>query len=582
VDLVKTIQEGYAFEGACVELGVLLVDGTPAPQAPVRIPLSMFNRHGLVAGATGTGKTKTLQVMAEQLCAAGVPVFAADIKGDLSGIASPGETSEKLSARAAKMGQDWQPAGCPVELLALGGLGVGATVRASVSSFGPTLLSKALDLNDTQESSLGLVFHFADKAGLPLLDLSDLRAVIQFLVSPEGKEALSSLGGLSKQTAGVILRELIAFADLGADAFFGEPELDVADLMRMAPDGRAVITLLELPEVQDRPALFSTFLMWLLAELYEEMPEVGDLERPKLVFFFDEAHLLFKDASKAFLTSITQTVRLIRSKGVGVFFVTQTPKDVHEDVLAQLGSRVQHQLRAFTPDDEKALRATARTFPKSAYDLEELLTTLGIGEAVVTVQSERGTPTPVAATMIRAPLSLMAPTEAATLERIRAASPLAAKYGAALDRESARELLAVRLGAAAETPVLGPGDVGQPSDTAPAPAGSVPGPSGTAPAPAGTAPAPPPPPAPPAPAPAPPPLSDAQRIEQEILGTAPPPAPSKPAKTPRAPKAPAPQPTMVDQVMSSDAVGGFLRSLGTSLGREITRGMFGTGRRRRR
>jgi DNA helicase HerA-like ATPase len=491
----------------------------------------MLNRHGLVAGATGTGKTKTLQVMAEQLSAVGIPVFAADIKGDLSGIASPGEGTEKLLARAASMGQDWTPVGCPVELLALGGQGIGSTVRATVSSFGPTLLSKALDLNDTQESSLGLVFHFADKAGLPLLDLADLRAAIQFLISPEGKEALQGLGGLSKQTAGVILRELIAFADQGGEAFFGEPELDVADLFRVAPDGRGIVTLLELPQLQDRPLLFSTFLMWLLAELFEELPEVGDLERPKLVFFFDEAHLLFKDASKPFLAALTQTVRLIRSKGVGVFFVTQTPKDVHADVLAQLGSRVQHQLRAFTPDDEKALRATARTFPKSAYDLDELLTTLGIGQAVVTVQSEKGTPTPVAATMIRAPLSLMAPTPAEQVQQILRSSPLHGKYATAVDRASAREMLAEKLG----------GPVGQ------VPAG--PGPA--------------------APAPAPPPLPP------------PLPEPSGARRGGRTP-APAPEPSVLDQVVRSRAVEGFLRSFGSSIGREITRGIFGTGRRRRR
>jgi uncharacterized protein len=531
VDLAATVLEGCAFEGPCLERGVLLLDGKPAPDVPVRIPLSMLNRHGLVAGATGTGKTKTLQVMAEQLSAAGVPVFAADIKGDLSGIASPGVGSEKLLARTTSMRQDWTPAGCPVELLALGGQGIVSTVRATITSFGPTLLSKALDLNDTQESSLGLVFHFADKAGLPLLDLSDLRAVIQFLISPEGKDTLSGLGGLSKQTAGVILRELIAFADQGGEAFFGEPELEVADLFRVAPDGRGVVTLVELPQLQDRPLLFSTFLMWLLAELYEELPEVGDVERPKLVFFFDEAHLLFKDASKPFLTALTQTVRLIRSKGVGVFFVTQTPKDVHADVLAQLGSRVQHQLRAFTPDDEKALRATARTFPKSAYDLEELLTTLGIGEAAVTVQSEKGTPTPVAATMIRAPLSLMAPTPADQLQQILRSSPLYGTYATTVDRASAREMLAAKLGGPAVSGVAVPG------------------------------------PAAPTPAPQPP-------LPPQL------PEPSASRRGRRTPT-PAPEQSVVDQIVRSDAVEGFLRSFGSSIGREIARGIFGTGRRRR-
>ena len=276
----------------------------------------------------------------------------------------------------------------------------------SITSFGPVLLAKVLGLNATQESCLGLVFHYADAAGLPLLDLKDLSAVVSHLVSDEGKAELEGLGGLSKATAGVILRELIGFEDQGADVFFGEPEFDTAELLRLAPDGRGLVSVLELPSLQDRPALFSTFLMWLLADLFQDLPEVGDVDKPKLVFFFDEAHLLFTGASKDFLTQVTQTVRLIRSKGVGVYFVTQTPKDVPGDVLAQLGNRVQHALRAFTPDDAKALRATVSTFPRSTYDLEEVLTQLGIGEAVVTVLSERGAPTPVAWTRLQAPQSL--------------------------------------------------------------------------------------------------------------------------------------------------------------------------------
>ena len=323
----------------------------------------MLNRHDLIAGATGTGKTVTLQVLAEQLSTAGVPVIAADVKGDLTGLASPGMPSEKLSERTDAIGQAWEPAGFPVELLRLGESGVGVPVRATVTSFGPTLLSKVLRLNQTQESSLGLVFHYADKAGLPLVDLKDLRAVIQHLVSDEGKEDLENLGGLAKQTAGVILRELVNFSAAGGEEFFGEPEFDVHDLLRVSDDGRGVITLLELPGVHDEPVLFSTFLMWLLAELFEVMPEVGDIDKPKLVFFFEEAHLLFTDASRDFLTALIQMARLIRSKGVGVFFVTQTPKDIHEDVLAQLGSRVQHQLRAFTPNDADALKASVRTYP---------------------------------------------------------------------------------------------------------------------------------------------------------------------------------------------------------------------------
>ncbi len=446
---VDTIRAGYTFDAPALEMGAL-VNGEPLPNVPVRIPIAMLNRHGLVAGATGTGKTKTLQVLAEQLSAAGVPVFAADIKGDLSGIASPGESSEKLLERTRSIGQDWAPAASPTEYYTLGGQGIGIPIRATVSSFGPLLLSKVLGLNDTQESSLGLVFHYADKAGLPLVDLTDLRAVLQWLVSDEGKPELKSLGGLSSATAGVILRELIGFADQGADVFFGEPEIDTALFLRTTAEGRGVVSLLEIPGVFDKPALFSTFLMWLLADLFNDLPEVGDIDKPKLVFFFDEAHLLFKDASKDFIASITQTVRLIRSKGVGIVFVTQTPKDVPSDVLAQIGSRVQHQLRAHTPDDARALKATVSTYPTSGYNLGEVLTTLSTGEAIVTVMNEKGAPSPVAWTRLRAPQGSMAPTPAEQMQATVDASPLSGTYGTVVDRDSAREILAVKMNAAAE------------------------------------------------------------------------------------------------------------------------------------
>lgn len=446
---IAAIVSGYTFETETLDLGALM-NGSPIAAAQVRIPLGMMNRHGLVAGATGTGKTRTLQGLAEQLAEKGVPVFAADIKGDLSGMATPGAASEKLTARTAALGQQWQSEASAVEFFALGGIGKGVPVRATVSGFGPLLLSKVLGLNATQESSLGLVFHYADENGLALVDLSDLRAVLTWLTSDEGKPELKTLGGLSPATAGVILRELITFADGGADVFFGEPEFDVKDFLRMAPDGRGIISLLEVPGVADKPALFSTFLMYLLAELFEILPEVGDPDKPKLVFFFDEAHLLFKDASKDFLSQIVQTVRLIRSKGVGVFFVTQTPKDVPSDVLGQLGSRVQHALRAFTPDDAKALRATVGTYPKSGYDLERTLQELGTGEAIVTVMSEKGAPTPVAWTRLRAPQGLMSPTADAEIDAAVAASPLLPRYGTAIDRESAREILTVKMNAAAE------------------------------------------------------------------------------------------------------------------------------------
>ncbi len=446
---VDTIRAGYAFDGPAVEMGAL-VNGAARPDVPIRIPIGMFNRHGLVAGATGTGKTRTLQVLAEQLSAAGVPVFAADIKGDLSGIATPGESSERLLERTASIGQDWSPTATPVEYYTLGGRGLGIPIRATVSSFGPLLLSKVLGLNATQESSLGLVFHYADRAGLPLVDLADLRAVLQWLVSDDGKPELKELGGLSSATAGVILRELIGFADRGADVFFGEPEIDTALFLRLAADGRGIVSLLEIPEVFDQPEVFSTFLMWLLADLFNDLPEVGDLDKPKLVFFFDEAHLLFSNASRDFIAAITQTVRLIRSKGVGIVFVTQTPKDVPSDVLAQIGSRVQHQLRAHTPDDAKALKSTVSTYPVSGYDLGEVLTSLSTGEAIVTVMNEKGAPTPVAWTRLRAPRGSMSPTPADAMRAAVEASSLAGTYATVVDRDSAHEILAVKMNAAAE------------------------------------------------------------------------------------------------------------------------------------
>jgi hypothetical protein len=514
------IAAGYAFTGPALEFGSVVHGGSAHPSAQVRVPLSMMNRHGLIAGATGTGKTKTLQLLAEHLSAQGVPVVLADVKGDLSGLSRPGEPSDRITARAADTADDWTPTGYPVEFVALGGLGSGVPLRATVTSFGPLLLSKVLDLNATQSSSLSLVFHYADSAGLPLLDLKDLRAVIGWLTSDEGKPELEQLGGLSRATAGVILRALIGLEDGGGDVFFGEPEWETTDLLRTAPDGRGVITSVELSELQDRPQLFSTFLMWLLADLFEELPEVGDVERPKLVFFFDEAHLLFTGASKALLETVTQTVRLIRSKGVGIFFVTQNPTDVPTSVLGQLGNRVQHALRSFTPEDADALKKTVRTYPKSdVYDIAETLGALGTGEAVVTVLSERGAPTPVAWTMLRAPRSTMGQLDPAEQQRIVASSPLQGRYGQPLDRESAYERLAARLAAAA----------------------------------AGIAPDPPAPPA--------------ERDD-----------PAPPRRRRAEPQAG--DDGVLESVLQSSAFRSFARSAASALGREVTRGIFGTRRRR--
>jgi DNA helicase HerA-like ATPase len=443
-DFAEAIAKAYTFEGPVLELGRGVHDGKVVAEAAVRIPLSMMNRHGLIAGATGTGKTKTLQGLAEQLSVAGVPVFAADIKGDVSGLAAPGDPAGPGPKRGSELGMEWAPATFPVEILSLGGIGPGVPVRATVSDFGPQLLAKVLSANETQEQSLSLVFRFADEHGLPLLDLSDLRALLQHLDSEEGKAELEGLGGVSKQTIGVLLRSLAELEDGGGNEFFGEPQLAIEDLLKTSGDGRGVISCLELPAVQDKPALFSTALMWLLAELFEELPEVGDQPKPKLVFFFDEAHLLFDDATDAFLDSVANTVRMIRSKGVGIFFVTQTPKDVPAEVLGQLGNRIQHALRAFTPEDAKALKATVSTFPKSDfYDLEELLTSMGIGEAAVTILSESGVPTPVVHTKLPAPRSRMAPAD--DVKGLAEASPLWAKYGTRADAQSAREILASRV-----------------------------------------------------------------------------------------------------------------------------------------
>jgi uncharacterized protein len=454
---------GYPAGEPSLTLGVALEGPLVHREPKVCLPLSMANRHGLISGATGTGKTRTLQLLTEQLSGQGVPVFVADMKGDLSGLAAPGEPTPRVTARAADVGWDWKAKGVPVEFVSLTGT-LGVQLRATVSSFGPILLGKVLSLNETQTSVLAMVFKYADDNGLPLLDFADLRALLQFLDSGQGKPALAQYGGMSTASVGVLLRKMVELESQGADRFFGEPEFDVRDMLQLTSDGRGVVTCLELPDVADKPRVFSTFMMWMLAELYQNLPETGDLPKPKLVFFFDEAHLLFDAAPRAFLEQIEQVVRLIRSKGVGVYFVTQTPKDVPEDVLAQLGNRIQHALRAHTPDDEQALKATVRTFPKTDfYDLGETLTTLGIGEAVVTVLNSRGAPTPVVATRLIPPGSRMAPLSPEELQADIRQSPLLAEYGKPLDRESAREMLAARM-----APTAPPSDASH----APAPGGT--------------------------------------------------------------------------------------------------------------
>ncbi len=447
--VVTAAKAAFPADQPGITLGVIVHDGQCHPEPIVRIPLAMLNRHGLIAGATGTGKTKSLQLIAEQLSASGVPVFLADIKGDVSGIATAGEPNEKITARAQDTGFAWHPAAFPVEFLSLTGT-KGAQLRATVSSFGPLLLAKVLALNATQASVLSMVFKYCDDKGLLLLDFSDLRAALQYL-SEDGADELKGYGGMSKPTVGVLLREMVELEQQGAEAFFGEPEFDLDDLLQIERDGRGLVTVLELQDVQQRPALFSTFLLWMLATLYNDLPEVGDVEKPKLVFFFDEAHLLFDNASDALLGQIEQVVRLVRSKGVGVFFVTQNPKDVPASVLGQLGHRVQHALRAFTPDDEQALRAAARTYPRTAfYEIEPTLQSLGIGEAFVTVLGSDGVPTPPFATRMIPPSARMGPLSDAEMQQRLASSAQVREYAQAVDRESAREMLAERAAHAVE------------------------------------------------------------------------------------------------------------------------------------
>ena len=441
------IQAAYSWDVPAITIGTLIDGGARVPGVSAAMPVPMFNRHLLVAGATGTGKTRTLQLIAEGLSANGSSVLLCDVKGDLTGLGEAGASSEKLLARTAANGQEWVSSSFPIELLSLGGADSqfpGVPVRAEVSDFGPILLARALSLNTTQEQALQLIFAWADGQGLELVDLPDLRAVISFLTSDEGKDELATIGGVSKATAGVILRALTALESQGGGQFFGAPGFDTADLMRMDSTGRGIISLLGVGDISSRPALVSAVIMFLLANLFATLPEAGDAPRPKLVFFFDEAHLLFADATKEFERQVVQTVRLIRSKGVGVVFVTQTPKDIPSDVLAQLGSRIQHGLRASTPDDFKKLKATVQTFPKTSLELDEVLTTLGTGEAVVTVLDPKGNPTPVTPVGIWAPASVMGPASPDTIARVNQSSTIMGRYRDAVNPDSAEEKLARR------------------------------------------------------------------------------------------------------------------------------------------
>lgn len=442
------INQGYTCKGDSIILGGAILDRETLKEAHIKVPLKTMNRHGLIAGATGTGKTKTLQVISEQLSERGVPVLLMDVKGDLSGLARPGEEKPFITERMSKIGLPYSTSGYPVELMTLSKQ-EGIRMRATISEFGPVLLSRILDLNDTQGGVLSVIFKYCDDNKMPLLDLKDLKKVIQY-VTEQGKQSLESeYGKISPSSTGVILRKLLELEQQDADLFFGEVSFDIRDLMRRDRNGYGYINIIRLTDIQDRPKLFSTFMLCLLAEVYNEMPEKGDTEKPELVIFIDEAHLVFNQASKTLLNQIETIVKLIRSKGVGVFFVTQNPMDVPNEVLAQLGLKVQHALRAFTAIDRQAIKLTAENFPISSfYKTDEVLTSLGTGEALVTALNEKGIPTPLAATMIRAPQSRMDILTPEELSSINRASELLPKYNQVVDRESAYEMLSGKIDAA--------------------------------------------------------------------------------------------------------------------------------------
>lgn len=442
---IEKIKASYAPTGASIYLGAGILNGEVLADAEVNLPLRMMNRHGLIAGATGTGKTRTLQLLAEQLSDAGVPVFMLDVKGDLSGLYQAGTTNPKIEERAKQLNKPFTPSGFPIELYSLSGK-LGAQMRATVTEFGPVLLAKILELNETQTGVLAVIFKYADDNKMPIVDLNDLKKLLGYLAEGDGAaEIKSSYGSISTATSSTILRKIVAIEQQGLAGMFGETSYNIEDLFNRV-DGKGVISLLNIADVQSQPVLYSTFLLSLLAEIYQSMPEAGDLDKPKLVFFFDEAHLLFNDAPKAFLEQVNTIIRLIRSKGIGVFFCTQSPMDVPETVLAQLGNRVQHALRAFTPNDVDALKKTVNTYPKSDfYEIDKTLTSLGTGQALVTVLNEKGIPTEVAATMLTPPRAIMGPMAAIDCEKLMQASPLYTKYQQAVDPVSAFEMLTDRI-----------------------------------------------------------------------------------------------------------------------------------------
>lgn len=447
---VQAIKDGYTFKGENVKIGAAMLEGEVIAEAGIFLPLKTMNRHGLIAGATGTGKTKTLQVISEFLSDNSVPVLLMDIKGDLSGIAAMGTVNDKVNDRYQKLGMTYQPAAFPSELMTLSDA-KGVRLRATVSEFGPVLLSKILGLNDTQGGVVAMIFKYCDDTQLPLLDLKDFIKVLQY-IGDEGKAELEkTYGKISTSSTGTILRKVIELQQQGADIFFGEKSFEVDDLMRISDDGRGMINILRVTDLQDRPKLFSTFMLQLLAELYASCPEQGDMDKPKLVMFIDEAHLIFQEANDALLQQIETIIKLIRSKGIGIFFCTQNPMDVPASVLAQLGLKIQHALRAFTAADRKVIKQTAENYPETAYyKTEDLVTQLGIGEALVTMLNEKGIPTPLAHTMLCAPRSRMDVLTDDEISNITGRSKLVAKYNQVIDSQSAYEMLTAKLQEAAE------------------------------------------------------------------------------------------------------------------------------------
>ena len=437
----QTMHNGYTFKGEYITLGGAVYEGQPLDNVYVNIPLKTLNRHGLIAGATGTGKTKSLQVMAEHLSKKGVPVLLMDLKGDLSGISMCGEVKPFILERLGKMGLDFQPQAFPTELLSISKQ-KGIRMRATISEFGSVLLSRILELSDVQEGVLAVVFKYCDDHSLPLLDLKDLKKILQY-ATEEGKASFDKeYGTISKSSTSAILRKLVELEHQGGDLFFGERSFDPQDLLRTNAAGEGYVNIIRLTDIQDRPKLFSTFMLSLLAEIYTTFPEVGDLAKPKLVIFIDEAHLIFNEASKPLLNQLENIVKLIRSKGIGLIFCTQNPTDIPDAVLSQLGLKVQHAIRAFTAKDRKAIKLTAENYPTSEfYDITDTLTSLGTGEALITALNEKGIPTPLVATMMRAPMSRMDILSEEEINQLVDKSELVAKYNEVIDRESAYELL---------------------------------------------------------------------------------------------------------------------------------------------